>query len=159
MVLLKEKNNNSYREYLSMQHFSEFTDIFMFALYNFLVLWQRCFLYSPLTWLHMTPSLSFSVFCYIRSCCCLYHDHTSRVKKKKKDVFQISGVGDEGGCVSLTFLGTLVSLLCLIPVLSEACGGSKLLEDTLSENYLSSSLKIYHWCWATKLFSVILLMS
>lgn len=67
---------------------------------------------------------------------------TLRESKKKKRC--ISGVGDEGGCVSLTFLGTLVSLLCLIPVLSEACGGSKLLEDTLSENYLSSSLKIYH---------------
>lgn len=128
-----------------------------FIIYNFLGPLTREFLYSPLTWLHVTPSLSFSVFCYIRSCCCLYHDHTSRVKKKKKRC--ISGVGDEGGCVSLTFLGTLVSLLCLIPVLSEACGGSKLLEDTLSENYLSSSLKIYHWCWATKLFSVILLMS
>lgn len=67
---------------------------------------------------------------------------TLREKKKKKRC--ISGVGDEGGCVSLTFLGTLVSFLCLILVLSEACGGSKLLEDTLSENYLSSGLKIYH---------------
>lgn len=55
----------------------------------------------------------------------------------------ISGVQHEGGCVSLTFLGILVSFLYLILVLSEACGGSKILEDTLSENYLSSSLKIY----------------
>lgn len=46
--------------------------------------------------------------------------------------------------MSLTFLGILVSFLHLTLVLSEACGGSKLLEDTLSENYLSSSLKIYH---------------
>lgn len=44
--------------------------------------------------------------------------------------------------MSLTFLGILVSFLYLILVLSEACGGSKILEDTLSENYLSSSLKI-----------------
>lgn len=70
----------------------------------------------------------------------------------------ISGVQHEGGCVSLTFLGILVSFLYLILVLSEACGGSKILEDTLSENYLSSSLKIQPWCWATKLFSVIPLM-
>lgn len=89
--------------------------------------------------LHVTPSLPFSVFCYIRSYCCLHHDHTSTVEKKR----YISGVGDEGGCVSLTFLAILVSFLYLILVLSEACGGSKLLEDTLSENYLSSSVKIY----------------
>lgn len=156
MVLLKETIIHTVST-LSMQHFSEFTDTFMFAHYNLLVLWRSVFCILSLTWLHVTPSLSLSVFCYIRSCCCLYHDHTSRVRGEKKRC--ISGVGDEGGCVSLTFLGTLVSFLCLILVLSEACGGSKLLKDTLSENYLSSSLKIYHWCWATKLFSVILLMS
>lgn len=58
-----------------------------FIIYNFLGPLTREFLYSPLTWLHVTPSLSFSVFCYIRSCCCLYHDHTSRVKKKKKKMY------------------------------------------------------------------------
>lgn len=45
--------------------------------------------------------------------------------------------------MSLTFLRILAGFLCAILVSSEACGGSKILEDrrALSEEYLSSGLK------------------
>lgn len=64
-----------------------------------------------------------------------------------------------GGSVSLTSFGILEGCF-LRPALSEAYGGTKMLEDTgaVSENGLSSSLKLNPWCWPTKLFSAVLLM-
>lgn len=126
------------------------------ARYKLLGFWQDCFCVLSLICVCISTWLSV-FFCLLLYKILLLSSPWSHFDSRKKKRY-ISGVWDEGGCVSLTFLGILVSFLYLILVLSEACGGSKLLEDTLSENYLSSSLKKYHWCGATKLFSVILLM-